>query len=371
MSNMNLPQMDECIIMELFTQSTNSVAVNMSNNNIKNIELNEIPGNFQEIDLSKNEIRSINLCDVHRKDINLSYNNMSEIAVNNVKCELLDISNNNIKNITLINCIIDKLDLNTNLIESITFMNTSIKEIDLSFNKIQYFESFPNDIEKLNLFSNKIIKISNMPNTLIKIDLGNNKLTEINYMSNNLISFDISKNHIDNFNVLILPKTLKLFDITENKIKDTSIFDNLEIETCLYDECQQNSEAYESDIEIKIMKKHIKKIEISDDYDDIFDDNSNETSDISSDSDILSFIQQKHNEKIQSETIKKQHEYIIDDEIMRALEEYKDTIKEEHEKKRELFSKSQNTLDPLEDSDSDETLNPEYDDYYIRWNIVI
>lgn len=371
LSDKNLAYMDDCIV-ELMTQPTDSDSINLSNNDIENINLNIIPDKFRVINLSNNNISKIELVNINRCKIDLSHNRIGDIIINNVQCEYLDISNNNIRNITFNDCIIETLDLNTNLVDTIIFNNTTIKNADLSFNKIKFLDSYPNQIENLNLFSNKLFDITNMPNTIAKFDLGNNKLRELNYISTNLTSLDVSNNKLSDFNINMLPEYMTYFDITENNIKNTNIFKNLVIHTCLYD-LEKSDESSNLDTS----KRNICKIKISDDSEE-WDDNASADSvsdDTSEDNesdnfDIIKFIQETHNEKN-----KRVDEDVFDDEISRALQEYKEKIKESEEiedKKREmLFSKSKDIFDFLKDSSSEDSDYPQYETYQLRWDIVI
>ena len=405
LSNRNMAFMDECEILELITQPSDSNSINLSNNHIENITINILPDTFQDIDLSKNRISNIDLKNIKRQKINLSQNQIMDITIKNVECDYLDISNNNIGNITFIDCNIGILDLNTNLIEMIVFTNTFVKELDLSFNKIKFFSSYPKSISSINLFSNKLFGIGNMTNTITKIDLASNKLTELNYVSSNLIRLDISKNLFENFNIKILPKTLNYFDITENKIKDISIFKDLQVQTCLYDSDftsrqkfnnamilkDNDSNTSDSDIDIKITKRQIHKIDFSDDSDEcngieveidereIQDTDSDSDEDgQSSDDDLMKYIQLKHDERakkqLEDEIYNKQCKDDLSDEFKLALEEYEEEKRHVSKSGNNLFSKSRDIFDFLKDdssSISDGLDYPQYESYFLRWDVTV
>jgi hypothetical protein len=369
LSNMNMIEMDNTTIIELLTQSTDSKAIDLSYNDIHNINIDIIPEQYEDIDLSNNKLTILDISNKKRKNIILKNNSISEITINNVKIDFLDISNNNIRNIVISNSEIENLNLNTNDIEIIRFIDTNIKKLDLSFNNILIFSAYPNSIEELNLSSNKLLRIMKMPDTLIKFELGFNNLTELPNISKNLQSLDISKNKFKDFDISILPNTLTYFDITENNIKDTSIFESLKIHTCLYDTDTSNDSSNSSS-RVKYTMKQLKKIEITDDEDEIDEDELIEDYLQTIDDDFtLTYepVSKSHKidlmQYIHGENIKKTEQIEpTEDNITRALQEYRGNVS------RDIYDFLK---DDSDSSVSSEDNDPKYEDYYIRWLITI
>lgn len=391
LSNKDLANNEDIEIIKLINQPLYNSII-LSNNNIENMEINILPNNYRDIDLSKNNIHNMTLENVNRQKVNLSFNKITEIIIRNSEFEILNLSNNNIKEITIIDSKIDFLDLNTNSIEVVTFINTTVFELDLSINKIKYFDFYPKSIESMSLFANKLQGISNMPDSIKKIDLSSNKLTELTYVSKNLNGLDISNNLIKTFDPSILPKTIDYFDISHNKIDDTSIFNSLEIVNCTYDKknykTMNNSD---SDSVKKTTKKNITSIEISDDsseWDDLDDEiDEDALPDIESDEssvtteeevDLMSYIKKINGEKsidiYQKETHIEHQDNddgnISDDEISKILKEYKQQIKEDETKDDQRKNNLIKFLDEKMDSSSIDEL-PKYENFHLQWNIVI
>jgi hypothetical protein len=352
----------------------------------------------------------------------------------------LDISNNTIKDIIFIDCIINILDLNTNCIESIKFINTKVKELDLSINKLKFLDSYPDTIEKISLFANKLLGLTDMPNTIKKIDISDNKLKELAHISNNLVSLDISKNLLTDFNVSLIPESLIYFDITENNIRDKTIFNCLTIPNTMFDSdsdsdsdsdlepspkfydeliprhkivnanyyddnktfvhqfinenniTEESDESSDSELSIKLTKRHIHTIDLSDgseEWDDLDEDcNTSALPDTDSDSDEMSddvskswsFTQRMNNEKVEQSN-NNTEENFSDDEISRALQEYKENIKDKEVENtarshNNTNTISQNIFDFLkDDSSADSNTNcnsyPIYMPYDLHFEIVI
>ena len=363
LSNRDLANSDDIEVIKLINQPFyNSIC--LSNNNIENMELNIIPDNYTEVDLSHNIISNISLDNIRRKKIDLSNNSIKELIIRDLVCETLNLSNNNILDIRIIDSKINFLDLNTNNIKTVTFINTSVCELDLSVNKIEYFDSYPKDIETMSLFANKLYGLAKMPNTIKKIDLSNNKITDINYIPSELVGLDISYNAIQSIDVNILPDTLAYLDLSHNKIQDTNIFNFLGIEKCIYDKNMEN-------------KKFIKSIEISDDSEEwndvdedidvnaLIDTDSEESSKSSSEEiDLVTYIKNLKNETFEKVSSELNDDYIKDeivdddDEISKILKEYKG--KKENEEKDNL----KNTMIEIEQE-------PLFEKFHLQWNIVI
>ena len=222
---------------------TNLTFLNVSNNNLKNIDVNKNT-NLTNLYLSSNNLDNI---DVHNnlnlEKIDVTGNDLSTIDVTkNINLKELYLSTNNLENIDI--------SQNTNL-ENFRISNNKIKDLDLSNNsKLTQLYVNKNNIISLdvsrnsklvNLYAeeNKIINVnvSNNPN-LININLSNNnlelinlnnikwlstlnvsynKLTELNLNNNNLRELILSDNE---FTSIDLTKNLNLIklDISNNKL---------------------------------------------------------------------------------------------------------------------------------------------------------
>lgn len=472
LSNNNISDINDNIqLLNIINKSEENKILNLDYNNIKSFDFSIIKDNYQEIHLSYNEIVDINLTNVKRDKIFLAHNKISDLVIHNLYCNHLDISNNTIENIIFIDCIINILDLNTNCIDSIKFINTKVKELDLSINKIKFLDSYPDTIEKISLFANKLIGVTDMPDTIKRIDVSDNKLKELTYISNNLVSLDISKNLLTDFNLSLIPESLTYFDITENNIKDNTIFDCLTIPNAMFDSDSEsepdpepdsdsehepepdsnhnfysdyeskfdteliprqkivNTNSYgtdksfahqfinennygeeidkssDSELSIKLSKRHMQTIDLSDDseeWDDLDEDcntsalpdtDSDETSDDESsyhessdhessdhETKINTLTQQLNNEKVE-QFDNNIEENFSDDEISRALREYKENIKE-HEFENIVHSRNNTNMisrdifdflkdDSSDDSDSDSDSCPIYVPYDLHFEIVI
>jgi hypothetical protein len=431
LSNNKLTNINNIELLNKINENNENKIINLSHNNITTIDCSLLKENYQVIHLSYNEISGINLTNEKREKIHLAHNKISDIVINNLNCKHLDISNNIIRNIIFIDCIIDFLDLSTNCIESIKFINTKVKELDLSINKLKFLDSYPNTIENIILFANKLIGIGDMPNTIKKMDISDNKLKELTCMSDNLITLDISKNLLTYFNVSIIPESLIYFDITENNIKDKGIFNCLTIPNLIIDSDSDSDSNSDSDINIELIpsqhknnktfvhqyinesnlllenekssnsdfstqltRKNIQTINLSDDSEewddlDVQEDNNStllesddesDSSDTSSDNelDLWKFTQKMNNKKVMEETNNNGEDF-SDDEISRALQEYKENIKE---KKTESVNKthnnsnleSQDIIELLKDYSSDDSKSisyPIYVTYDLHFEIVI
>jgi hypothetical protein len=373
LSNKNLTTWDDLEIVKTINQPEYNSIV-LSNNEIVNMNLNILPDYYSKIDISENNILSITLKNIKKNTINLSQNKINEINIEDLDCEVLNLSNNNIKNITITNSKIGLLDLNTNLLETITFVNTSVIELDLSANRIKLFDSYPDGVEIISLFANKLCEIKMMPDTIKKIDLSNNKITNLDYISKNLNGIDISYNLIKDFDINILPPTVTYFDIGHNNIKDTSIFEKLQIEKCIYDKKLENDDVSDSDIEIEIKRKNITNIEISDSSSEEWDndyseeigsalpDTESEDSSVSSNEevDLLSFIRKMNEDKYNKKKDDSEKNEEKDDEITEILKKYKEQLSEEPKDLK---------LD--NDTNSITIVMPEFERYHLQWNIVL
>lgn len=202
----------------------NILTLDVSNNKLT--QLTNIPPTIVELNVSRNNINTINL-DLHMdlKILNLSGNicntlNLSQNITN------LDISNT--KFVITNDCIINKLldlkilDLDQCLVAQNGFDNLSDSIINMSASYIKttsnlIINKLPEKLESLKCINSNIceFKFNNFPSSLTKLIIYNNKLTTIPIFSNIMDTLDISNNNL--LNIQNIPKYVRFFDCSGNK----------------------------------------------------------------------------------------------------------------------------------------------------------
>jgi len=211
--------------------------LNLSKNQIQNIDVLKTLTNIQELGLSNNKIQNIDilktLTNIHR--LSLSNNKIQNIYVLKTltKIEDLLLSNNQIENIDVLKTLtnIQILDLSNNKIKFINTLETltNIQTLNLSNNQIQYIDALKKltKIHRLNLSNNQIQDIGALE-ALTKIQwlyLSKNQIQNIDALKNNLVlvGLFLSNNKIKSINILNKLVTLKELEINFNNINDFSV----------------------------------------------------------------------------------------------------------------------------------------------------
>jgi internalin A len=233
------------IDIKLKSAQSNSKRIILKNSKISDLTNLKLPFNLEEIDLSYNEIRILNL--------NGNFSNLKRFYLNNNKIELwqetslnislkleyLDLSFNRLKNIVFLEknfYNLKHLILSNNEIEDIKplsslnnliniyLSNNSIKNIDC----LSSSESQPiwKSINSLFLSYNQITNISSLKHftELTTLFLGNNQIKDINPLTEmtNLRQLELSSNGLKDMEPVKNLIRLILLDLDVNQIEDIS-----------------------------------------------------------------------------------------------------------------------------------------------------
>jgi len=179
-------------------------------------------------------------------DLSLRHNKISKIIKNYLppNLEIFDISNNELDEIKGEDLLesITRLTLTTNhIIEFDGNQFPNIKKLSLDCNAVKNF-IFPPNIVKIDLSYNEISVLANPPESLKVLDITENKLHVLPKFSNNLQKLSVSRNLIkilpylpdsvlelyatDNFIVHIakLPESLEILSLSNNRINKVDDF---------------------------------------------------------------------------------------------------------------------------------------------------
>ena len=208
-----------------------------------------------EVNLTGNEIR-INL---NGKNVgNLDLELLCSIYFKNL--EEIDLSNNNISNINEINNFskLKKINLSHNQIKDIEPLKklslSNLKDINLSYNKIEDIQSLKDiiknnkNLEKININHNRIKN----PEIINEINLDNDNRIKLEFEE----TYKLLKNNNHFIRYKINPKDslIKLFDknfVEKNKEKCKIIIDKNQMDLIEYFEYKNNKEILEVDLIIK------------------------------------------------------------------------------------------------------------------------
>jgi internalin A len=210
--------------------------------------------NLQYLDLSHNQISEINGLNelTQLQYLDLSHNQISEINGLSKLTQLLhlDLTNNRLSEIQSLNALmkIQYLDLSHNQISEIKNLNelTQLRSLNLSSNRINVVEGLNELIrlENLDVFDNQIREIKNLDGLtqLVSLSLSDNQITNIEALSKlyqleflnlwgnqitdikplaeltNLNSLELSRNQIREINNLSSLTQLKELDLSQNQI---------------------------------------------------------------------------------------------------------------------------------------------------------
>ena len=164
--------------------------LNLSNNNISNIDLSKNTS-LKDLNLSNNNISNIDLSkNTSLTELNLAANNISNIVLSkNTKLIGLGLDKNNISNIDLSkNTELIELGLYDNNISKIDLSkNTALTDLDLGYNNLSSIDLSKNtSLTKLYINKNKISSIDLSKNTKLTIlDLNDNPLKLNTYVKEN------------------------------------------------------------------------------------------------------------------------------------------------------------------------------------------
>ncbi len=208
----------EQVLDSLPNQYASINVIDLSNNKIKEANIDMLPEFITNVNLQNNLINEINWDDRQWGTINLRDNSLDFDEISNLYCERLDMSKNMIEDITFIDCEINQLILEENSIKIINFVNCKINKLVISKNKISEITHLPDDITHLVANKNRIKKVCALPNTILILELGNNQIDSLVNIPENVVKLDLSHNNFTHFDINQLPvEILDFFDISHNK----------------------------------------------------------------------------------------------------------------------------------------------------------
>jgi len=273
--NIKINSLEE--ILDYLNEELETITLNF--NNITRCNLSLLPTNIKNLKIENNLVEIEELIfnyndsdtDINKhkwNELTLKNSNIKNInEINNLYCKKLDLSENDLSVIKFTNCKIRELYVNNNNINNIIFDNCEIKKIDLSHNILEKITNLPTNLININLSNNLFKNIETLPENLKILDLSDNLLEEIKYIPPNILKLEINNNKLKSFDVNLLSKDIKYFDITNNLIKNNKLlFSQLEAEGLFYDtdsdEDENEDDDNNSDISIKFIKYECKNNEL-------------------------------------------------------------------------------------------------------------
>jgi hypothetical protein len=199
--------------------------IDLSDNELKSVDLSDFPSYITNINLENNDLENICWDDREWGTLRLTKNSIDFEQIHNLRCKRLDLSDNKMcEDIIFINCKIDELNLSDNKINSVNFIDCEVRKLNISSNKIFEINHFPDGIMIFNATNNHIEKICTIPDSIMILELSDNLLSSIPNYPINLTKLDLSKNRFKTINIEDIPETIDFFDITNNLITNTDEF---------------------------------------------------------------------------------------------------------------------------------------------------
>lgn len=194
-----------------------------SNQNIKSTKGIEKLTDLEILDLSDNELTSIDFSkNEFLKIVTLKNNQLISVVKNTVSLRKFNVYNNKLNEINVSdNVNLELLDASSNKLTSIDVSsNTNLETLNLSSNDISDIDLSNNvTLKVLNMTSNKISSIDLSKNiSLTHISLDNNKLTTIDLSNNEkLNNIQLVSNNLSSINIGNKPE-LKLIQLYDNNL---------------------------------------------------------------------------------------------------------------------------------------------------------
>jgi len=248
--------------------------------NLDCLSLDEIPSNILDfnillnLDLSRNNISKIEKLPPNLKQLEISDNDILSIDKKCIPDSLvnLNLNNNKISTLDFITPNLKVLNINRNYIESINSsqilnLNTlniednHLKELDLSDSK---------ELVILNISDNILTNIDKLPPQINELELRINCVTEINYLPALLYKFIAHKGKIKKFNLEKFPENLNILDLYDNKLekclplhenlKEVDLMNNNLNEMCIFHDNMKILDI-RNNSELKLTKELIDRFE--------------------------------------------------------------------------------------------------------------
>jgi hypothetical protein len=183
-------------------------------------EKSEFPIGLERLSLNSNSLTSVDFkyLPPNIDWLNLSTNHISIIKNTYLltKLEILQLQENRLQELPRISDTIQKMDISCNQIKTIDWLPYSLTELDCSNNRLDKLFDCPPYLYKIFAYKNNITQITKLPDTVTNLDLSQNKINILENLPTKLFELDMNDNQIRDFNIENIPTTLRILDISDN-----------------------------------------------------------------------------------------------------------------------------------------------------------
>jgi len=183
-------------------------------------EKSEFPIGLERLSLNSNSLTSVDFkyLPPNIDWLNLSTNHINIIKNTYLltKLEILQLQENRLQELPRISDSIQKMDISCNQIKTIDWLPYSLTELDCSNNRLDKLFDCPPYLYKIFAYKNNITQITKLPDTVTNLDLSQNKINILENLPTKLFELDMNDNQIRDFNIENIPTTLRILDISDN-----------------------------------------------------------------------------------------------------------------------------------------------------------
>lgn len=190
-------------------------------------EKSEFPMGLERLSLNSNSLTSVDFkyLPPNIDWLNLSTNHISIIKNTDLltKLEILQLQENKLQELPRISDTIQKMDISCNQIKTIDWLPYSLTELDCSNNRLDKLFDCPPYLYKIFAYKNNITQITQLPDNVTNLDLSQNKINILENLPTKLFELDMNDNQIRDFNIENIPTTLRILDISDNLMVGANI----------------------------------------------------------------------------------------------------------------------------------------------------
>jgi Leucine-rich repeat (LRR) protein len=201
--------------------------LDLSNRNITSIKDTVFPQSLTVLDISGNQITSLEGLPPSLTVLDISRNQIKSLEGLPPSLTELYIYNNQIKSLEGLPPSLTELYIWNNQITSLVspqgemFLPPSLTVLDISRNQIKSLEGLPQSLTVLKIWNNQIKSLEGLPPSLTELYIWNNQITSLEGLPQSLTELYISRNRITSLEGL--PQSLTELNISSNQIKTLPI----------------------------------------------------------------------------------------------------------------------------------------------------